>query len=87
MSAGPVVAMVWEGRDAVKTGRVMLGATKPLDSAPGAYPHLNLLLTPQHPASLKAPSVVTMPLMLAGTFVMALTPSRAPRRKSNCEST
>ncbi|KLO18556.1 nucleoside diphosphate kinase [Schizopora paradoxa] len=35
MSAGPVVAMVWEGRDAVKTGRVMLGATKPLESAPG----------------------------------------------------
>lgn len=27
--------MVWEGRDAVKTGRVMLGATNPADSAPG----------------------------------------------------
>jgi len=35
MSAGPVVAMVWEGLDAVKTGRVMLGATNPLASAPG----------------------------------------------------
>ena len=27
--------MVWEGRDAVKTGRVILGATNPLASAPG----------------------------------------------------
>ena len=35
MAAGPVVAMVWEGLDAVKTGRAMLGATNPLASAPG----------------------------------------------------
>jgi nucleoside-diphosphate kinase len=35
MASGPVVAMVWEGKDAVKTGRVLLGATNPLDSAPG----------------------------------------------------
>ncbi|KAL5338108.1 nucleoside diphosphate kinase [Aspergillus crustosus] len=35
MLSGPVVAMVWEGRDAVKTGRTILGATNPLDSAPG----------------------------------------------------
>ncbi|KAF5376555.1 hypothetical protein D9757_008295 [Collybiopsis confluens] len=35
MASGPVVGMVWEGLDAVKTGRVMLGATKPLESAPG----------------------------------------------------
>lgn len=27
--------MVWEGRDAVKTGRTILGATNPLASAPG----------------------------------------------------
>ena len=27
--------MVWEGDDAVKTGRKMLGATKPSDSEPG----------------------------------------------------
>ena len=32
---GPVVAMVWEGKNAAKTGRVMLGATNPADSAPG----------------------------------------------------
>ncbi|WVQ79284.1 nucleoside diphosphate kinase [Cryptococcus sp. DSM 104549] len=35
MLSGPVVCMVWEGLDAVKTGRVMLGATNPLASAPG----------------------------------------------------
>eukprot|EP00341_Mesodinium_pulex_P015862 CAMPEP_0116959086 /NCGR_PEP_ID=MMETSP0467-20121206/45050_1 /TAXON_ID=283647 /ORGANISM="Mesodinium pulex, Strain SPMC105" /LENGTH=142 /DNA_ID=CAMNT_0004646345 /DNA_START=42 /DNA_END=470 /DNA_ORIENTATION=+ len=35
MSSGPVCCMVWEGQGAVKTGRVMLGATKPSDSAPG----------------------------------------------------
>lgn len=35
MSSGPVVAMVWEGKNIVKTGRVLLGATNPLDAAPG----------------------------------------------------
>ena len=34
-ASGPVVAMVWEGDNAVKTGRKMLGATKPFDSEPG----------------------------------------------------
>jgi len=35
MISGPVCAMVWEGDDAVATGRVMLGATRPADSLPG----------------------------------------------------
>ena len=35
MNSGPVAAMVWEGDNAVATGRKMLGATKPFDSAPG----------------------------------------------------
>jgi hypothetical protein len=35
MASGPVCAMVWEGRDVVKTGRAILGATNPLASAPG----------------------------------------------------
>merc|ERR1712223_861418 len=35
MASGPVVPMVWEGLGVVKTGRVMLGATNPADSAPG----------------------------------------------------
>jgi nucleoside-diphosphate kinase len=33
--SGPVCAMVWEGDNAVLTGRKMLGATKPFDSEPG----------------------------------------------------
>lgn len=35
MNSGPIVAMVWEGLQAVSTGRKLLGATNPLDSAPG----------------------------------------------------
>lgn len=35
MQSGPVVAMVWEGLNAVKTGRKMLGETNPADSLPG----------------------------------------------------
>ncbi|TFB04625.1 Nucleoside diphosphate kinase [Trichoderma ghanense] len=35
MNSGPICAMIWEGRDAVKTGRTILGATNPLASAPG----------------------------------------------------
>merc|ERR1712110_575561 len=35
MSSGPVVPMVWEGLNVVKTGRVMLGDTNPRDSKPG----------------------------------------------------
>ena len=27
--------MIWEGKEAVKTGRKMLGATNPLESEPG----------------------------------------------------
>lgn len=53
MGSGPVCAMVWEGRDAVKTGRVLLGATNPAQSAPGTIrgdfaivsPHSTLSLT------------------------------------------
>ncbi|ESK85898.1 nucleoside diphosphate kinase [Moniliophthora roreri MCA 2997] len=35
VASGPVAAIVFEGLDAVKTGRAMLGATNPLASAPG----------------------------------------------------
>ncbi|NWV85497.1 NDK kinase, partial [Dasyornis broadbenti] len=35
MNSGPIVAMVWEGLNVVKTGRVMLGETNPADSKPG----------------------------------------------------
>jgi len=36
MLMGPVVAMVWQGTAAVVTGRKIVGATNPLDSAPGS---------------------------------------------------
>lgn len=35
MSSGPVVPMVWEGKNVVKTGRIMLGETDPAKSSPG----------------------------------------------------
>jgi len=35
MISGPVMCMIWEGDGAVKTGRVLLGATNPAESAPG----------------------------------------------------
>ncbi|KAF2663796.1 nucleoside diphosphate kinase [Microthyrium microscopicum] len=35
MNSGPIAAMVWEGREVVKVGRLILGATNPLASAPG----------------------------------------------------
>ena len=35
ITSGPVVAMVWEGRDAIAVARVMLGATDAAQAAPG----------------------------------------------------
>ena len=35
MLSGPVVAMVWKEKGAVKTDRKMLGETNPVDSLPG----------------------------------------------------
>lgn len=34
-SSGPIVGMVWEGKNVVKGGRTLLGATNPADSLPG----------------------------------------------------
>jgi nucleoside-diphosphate kinase len=35
ITSGPVVAMVWEGRDAIRVARAMMGVTDPTDAAPG----------------------------------------------------
>ena len=35
VTSGPVVAMVWEGSDAIKLCRNMIGATKPVDAVAG----------------------------------------------------
>merc|ERR1712168_17405 len=36
IASGPVVPMVWEGKDVVKQGRVLLGEMDPLKSKPGS---------------------------------------------------
>jgi nucleoside-diphosphate kinase len=35
-TSGPVIAMVWEGKEAVVQGRRLVGATNPSESAPGS---------------------------------------------------
>lgn len=35
ITSGPVVAMVWEGKNAVETVRNTMGSTRPWESAPG----------------------------------------------------
>ena len=35
ITSGPVVAMVWEGEGVIASARVLIGATKPLEAAPG----------------------------------------------------
>jgi nucleoside-diphosphate kinase len=35
VTSGPVVAMVWEGKDVIKLTRQMIGATKPVEALPG----------------------------------------------------
>jgi nucleoside-diphosphate kinase len=34
--SAPVIAMVWEGKDVIKQGRRLIGATNPLDAQPGS---------------------------------------------------
>ncbi len=36
ITSGPVVPMVWEGKNAVEYGRKLMGKTDPQDSAPGS---------------------------------------------------
>lgn len=35
ITSGPVVAMVWEGKDAVAAARATMGSTNPVEAAPG----------------------------------------------------
>ncbi len=35
ITSGPVVAMVWEGREAIRVARAMIGVTDSADAAPG----------------------------------------------------
>ncbi|MAT96548.1 MAG: nucleoside-diphosphate kinase [Anaerolineaceae bacterium] len=36
ITSGPVLAMVWEGNDAINAARATIGSTKPVDAAPGS---------------------------------------------------
>lgn len=45
ITSAPLVAMVWEGTEAVKAVRQTVGATNPLDAAPGTIRHDLSLLT------------------------------------------
>lgn len=35
ITSGPIVAMVWEGPDAISAARATMGSTKPVESTPG----------------------------------------------------
>lgn len=35
ITSGPIVAMVWEGNEAIAAARATMGSTKPVESAPG----------------------------------------------------
>ena len=35
ITSGPIVAMVWEGKDAINAARATMGATNPVQAAPG----------------------------------------------------
>ena len=45
ITAAPVMAMVWEGPNAVAAIRQTMGATNPLDAAPGTIRHDYALIT------------------------------------------
>jgi len=68
MASGPVVAMVWEGRNAASVGRQLLGATRPAESAPGTIRFdyatdvgRNLIHGSDSPASAKAEIAMWFP--------------------------
>lgn len=35
ITSGPIIAMVWEGPDAISAARATMGSTKPVESTPG----------------------------------------------------
>lgn len=45
ITSSPVIAMVWEGPQAIKAVRQTMGATNPLEAAPGTIRHDYALMT------------------------------------------
>ena len=39
ITSGPVMAMVWEGPNAIAAVRQTMGATQPIDASPGSFRH------------------------------------------------
>ena len=70
MGSGPICAMVWEGRDAVKTGRVLLGATNPFASSPG---------TIRGDFAIVSSRKINLPLRLLKVDFSGCRPQRLPR--------
>lgn len=70
MASGPVVGMVWQGLDAVKTGRAMLGATNPLNSQPGVS-YVLLLLPLVCAKRYLTPHAKTITGTIRGDFALA----------------
>ena len=60
LSSGAVVATVWEGKEVVKFGRTMIGATNPLASSPGTI-RLVCTLQPLHNATTAQCNHCTIP--------------------------
>lgn len=83
MASGPVVGMVWQGLDAVKTGRVMLGTTNPLASAPGPLKIIDVF--PWLTFIMQVRSVVTTVLQLDVMYAMAPTLLRVLKRRLLCK--
>jgi len=87
MASGPVVAIVFEGLDAVKTGRAMLGATNPLASPIGTQlfilDHCNMRSTC---VVMQVPFVVTSALPSVGTSFTVPTRLKVLRKKLICMS-
>lgn len=87
MASGPVVAMVWQGLDAVKTGRVMLGATNPLASAVGSLKLIQVFFRRMAPliSIFQVLSAAISVLQSDATFAMALTLLRVLKKRSHCK--
>lgn len=83
MLSGPITAMVWEGRDAVKTGRSKSNFFAMLHSLTGEQP---FSVPPTLSLPPLAPSEVTMPLMSAAMFATVQTVLRTQRKRSLCGS-
>jgi hypothetical protein len=89
MTSGPVVAVVWQGLAAVKTGRAILCETDLLVSSPGFHSLFNSDWPLEDACRAPEPQVLseaTLHSRLAVPSATVPTRLRMPRRRSNCGS-